>query len=329
MKDVTKFASAKETPSGERNNSPKVSIIVLNWNSYEVTRDCLRSLEKIDFCNYEVVLVDNGSHDGSADQLAREFPAVRLIRNGRNLGFAAGNNVGIRDALERRPDYLLLLNNDTEVASNFLTELVRVAESDARIGMLNPKIYYFDPPDRIWYAGGIRKPGRVFPVHLGLRQRDDGSYNQTKEVSFITGCALLIKAPVVQQIGLLDELFFLSYEDADWSMRASRAGFKQYYVPASVIWHKDSYDTTKNLGVAGKNFHTMRNAVLFARKHLQARHWPLFMMSIGKYIVYRSLAELRKGNIKTITALYRGVWNGCCTNISDNQTAPPERQFDF
>src|SRR6185437_8299738 len=281
--------------------APNVSIVILNWNSYQMTSDCVRSLEKIDFPNYEVVLVDNGSHDGSPDQLAREFPHIRLLRNKQNLGFAGGNNVGIRDALERNPDYLLLLNNDTVVAPNFLSELVQVAESDAMIGLLNPKIYYFDPPDRIWYAGGIRKPGRVFPIHLGLRQRDDGSYNQLKEVSFITGCALLIKTEVVQQIGLLDELFFLSFEDADWSMRASRAGFKQYYVPASVIWHKDSYDTAKNLGVAGKNFHTMRNAVLFARKHLEGRYWPLFVMSIGKYVAYRTLADFRRRDIKTIS----------------------------
>ncbi|HEX5434244.1 MAG TPA: glycosyltransferase family 2 protein [Candidatus Angelobacter sp.] len=306
-----------------------MSIIILNWNSYQMTSDCLRSLANIDFSGHEVVLVDNGSHDGSPDQLSRDFPSVRLLRNPKNLGFAGGNNVGIRDALERGPDYLLLLNNDTVVAPNFLSELLKVGESDARIGLLNPKIYYFDPPDHIWYAGGMRKPGRVFPVHLGLRQRDDGTYNKTREVSFITGCALLIKAAVVRQIGLLDELFFLSFEDADWSMRASRAGFQQYYVPSSVIWHKDSYDTNRNLGHAGKNFHTMRNSVLFARKYLERRHWPLFMMSLGKYVAYRTVAGLRRRDINAITALYRGIWNGCRTSLSQSRTGRPEGQLNF
>ena len=300
--------------------SPKVSIIILNWNSYEVTRDCLASLEKVDFPNREVVLVDNGSHDGSADRLAREFPAVRIIRNEQNLGFTGGNNVGIRDALERSPDYLLLLNNDTVVAPNFLSELVKVAETDKRIGLLNPKIYYFEPPDRIWYAGGIRKPWRVFPLHLGLRKRDDGSYNQTREVSFITGCALMIKAVVVRQIGLLDEVFFLTFEDADWSMRASRAGFKQFYVPASVIWHKDSYVTKKSIGNAGRNFYTMRNTVLFARKYLQSRYWPLFMISVGKYVAYRTVVDLARGDVKTVTALYQGIWKGCAMSIPPGPT---------
>jgi len=295
---------------------PKVSIIILNWNSYEVTRDCLASLEKIDYPNREVVLVDNGSVDGSADRLAREFPSARMIRNGKNLGFTGGNNVAIRDVLERGTGYLLLLNNDTVVAPNFLSELVRVAESDPRIGLLNPKIYYFEPADTIWYAGGIRKPWRVFPKHLGLRKRDDGSYNQTREVSFITGCALLIKAEVVRQIGELDEIFFLTFEDADWSMRASQAGFKQFYVPASVIWHKDSYVTTRSLGYAGRNFYTMRNTILFARKYLKGPYWPLFMISVGKYVMYRTVVDLVQGDVKTVRALYHGLWNGCSTRIT-------------
>ena len=306
--------------------SPRVSIIILNWNSYQVTRDCLASLEKIDFLNREVVLVDNGSRDGSADRLEKEFPWVRFIRNDRNLGFTGGNNVGLRDALLRAPDYLLLLNNDTVVAPNFLSELVRVAESDPLIGLVNPKIYYFDPPDRIWYAGGIRKPWRVFPIHLGLRQRDDGSYDLTREVSFITGCALLIKATVVRKIGLLDDLYFLSFEDADWSMRASRAGFKQFFVPSSVIWHKDSYDTNRNLGVAGKNFYTMRNTLLFARKYLQNRYWPLFMMSVGKYVLQRTVADLLHRDLKRVGALYRGLWSGFSTRIPAGPCGIPEQQ---
>jgi GT2 family glycosyltransferase len=306
--------------------APKVSIIMLNWNSYQMTRDCLLSLRKIEYPTFEVILVDNGSVDSSAEQLSREFPEIELIRNPRNLGFAGGNNVGMRKALGRGTDYLLLLNNDTIVASNFLRELVRVGESDPSIGMLNPKIYFFEPADRLWYGGGICRPWRVFPIHLGLRKHDDGSYDQTREVSFATGCALLIKAGVVRRIGLLDEAFFLSFEDADWSMRASRAGFKQFYVPGSVIWHKDSYDTTRNLGHAGKNFHTMRNSVLFARKYIEAPYWPLFMLSVGKYVIYRTLADLARGEVKRVTALYRGLWSGCRTRISPAPSPIPERQ---
>jgi GT2 family glycosyltransferase len=183
---------------------PKVSIIVLTWKSYEVTRDCLFSLRKLDYPAFEVVLVDNGSADDSAERLASEFTEIRLIKNERNLGFPGGNNVAIRDAMERKPGYLLLLNNDTVVAPNFLSELVNVAESDDRIGIVNPKILYFEPSDRIWFAGGFYRPWSSFGKVRGVNRRDVGKYNETREISFVTGCTFLIKTAVVHQFGLLD-----------------------------------------------------------------------------------------------------------------------------
>ena len=242
---------------------PKVSIIILTWNSYDVTRDCLLSLRKIDYPAFEVVLVDNGSVDGSGKKLAQDFPDVRVILNDKNLGFTGGNNVGMRDVLARGTDYLLLLNNDTIVAPNFLTELVKIAESDERIGMVNPKIYYFEPADKIWYAGGEYVPWKTFPVHFGLRESDVGSYDQTKEVSFVSGCALLVRAEAVRKVGLLDEIFFMGYEDVDWSVRTLRAGYKAMYVPASVVWHRDSYVTKQSMGFRQAGFlqHEKRSLV--------------------------------------------------------------------
>lgn len=300
---------------------PKVSIIVLTWNSYDVTRDCLISLQKIDYPVFEVVLVDNGSVDpSSAQKLAQEFPEIRLIRNEQNLGFTGGNNVGMRDALARGTDYLLLLNNDTIVSPDFLSKLVPVAESDGAIGMVNPKIYYFEPPDKLWYAGGKYVRWKTFPIHFGLRKQDDGSYNQTQEVSFVTGCALLVKAGVAQKIGLLDDTFFLSYEDVDWSARAVEAGYKAMYVPASVIWHKDSYDTKKNFGLARREFYNMRNAVLCARKHMPFYLAPLFAFSMTAYVGYVTLRSLKQADFKRAAALYRGVWDGCWTRLPENLT---------
>jgi GT2 family glycosyltransferase len=299
---------------------PKVSIIMLVWNSYEVTRDCLLSLRKIDYPAFEVVLVDNGSVDSSGERLAREFPEIRLIRNEKNLGFTGGNNVGMRDALARGTDYLLLLNNDTIVAPNFLSELVQVAESDSLIGMVNPKIYYYEPSDKIWYAGGKYVRWKTFPVHFGLRQSDDGSYNQTQEVSFVTGCALLVKSEVARKVGLLDDIFFLSYEDVDWSVRTLEAGYKAVYVPASVIWHRDSYDTKKGWGVANREYYNMRNAVLCARKHLPFHLAPLFAFSMTTYVGYVTLRSLKQADFRRAAALYRGVWNGCWTTLPEKLT---------
>jgi|SRR5581483_5521138 len=294
---------------------PRVCIIVLTWKNYDLTRDCLCSLRKINYPNTEIVLVDNGSGDGSAERLASEFPEVRLITNEKNLGFPAGNNVAIRDAMARNPDYFLLLNNDTLVAPDFLSKLVEVAESDEEIGVVNPKILYFEPNDRIWFAGGFYKPwwstGRV----RGQNRRDIGKYNETREISFITGCACLIKAEVVRQIGLLDEVFFLGFEDLDWTVRAMRAGFRAFYVGSSVIWHKASYDTKKNLGKPTMDFYRTRNSLLIARKHVPFRYWPGFLFSLSKYVAYRSAGYLLRAEPKRIRELYRGLWNGCITKI--------------
>jgi GT2 family glycosyltransferase len=302
---------------------PKVSILMLTWKSYEMTRDCLLSLRKLDYPHFEIVLVDNGSGDGSPERLASEFPEVRLLKNATNLGFPAGNNVAIRDALERNPDYLLLLNNDTLVAPDFLSKMVAVAESDEKIGLVNPKILYFEPSDRIWFAGGFYKPGQSFGVVRGVNRKDVGKFNETTEISFVTGCAFLIKVEVVHRIGLLDEIFFLGFEDMDWSVRAIQAGYKAYYVGSSVIWHKASYDTKKNLGKPVKDFYSTRNSLLFARKHVPAKYWPLFLFSLGRYVAFRSAGYLLRAEPKRISALYRGLWDGYSTKMSQKYNDAP------
>ena len=305
-------------PNTMAHRAPKVGIIILNWNSYEVTQDCLLSLRKVDYPDFEVVVVDNASVGPAADKMAEVFPEIRLIKNSTNLGFTGGNNVGIRDMLTRNLDYLLLLNNDTVVAPNFLSELVQAAERDVKIGMLNPKIYFFEPSDRIWYAGGEHKPWWSFPKHFGLHERDNGKYDHSREVSFVTGCALLVKVPVVRQIGLLDETFFHSFEDVDWSLRASRAGFKAVYVPAAVVWHRDAYVTRKHAGKDFKDFYNIRNSILFARKHLQGRYWPLFLVSLGRWLAYRTTGYLLLRELKRVKALYKGIWSGCSTKIPES-----------
>lgn len=315
------MAKSESTPAPSR--EPRVSIIILNLNSYDVTRACLVSLRELNYPNFEITLVDNGSGDSSGERLARDFPELRCIRNDENLGFTGGNNVGIRDALGRGPDYLLLLNNDTVVAANFLSELVRVAENDARIGILNPKIYFFEPADKIWCAGGIHKPWWSFAKMVGVHERDVGRYDQTREISFATGCALLIKSEVVRQIGPLDEVFFLGFEDLDWCVRALQAGFKAVYVPAAVVWHKDSYDTKKNLGKPGKDFYSIRNSILFARKHMPSRYWPLFFFSLARYLAYRTAGYLIRVELKRVKALYSGLWSGCCTRVSVTENEAP------
>lgn len=296
---------------------PKVSIIVLNWNGYEVTKDCLTSISKVDYPNYEVVLVDNGSTDGSAEKLAREYPWITTICNDRNCGFTGGNNIGMRRALEGGTEYVLLLNNDTTVKPDFLSKLIEVAEADDCIAILNPKIYYFDQPKRIWYAGGSFSMWKGLASHRGHRQLDKALFDTTREVSFITGCAFLIKAPILHRVGLLDDQLFYTYEDTDWSIRVRRLGYKAVYVPDAVIWHKESYDTKRNAGKAFRDYYNVRNSILIARKHARAYHWPSFLICLALLLGYRTAGYSLRAERDRVRALYKGLRDGFATQLAE------------
>ena len=216
---------------------PHVGIVILNWNRPDDTTAALKSLGQVDYPSFEVVVVDNGSRDDSPKLLRERFPGLALIDNGRNLGFAGGNNVGIRYLLERGAHYILLLNDDTEVSPDFLRLLVAEGERDARIGILGPKIYYYDPGNIIWFAGGaVSKFGQ--PSHPGADEIDDGKPESSRKVDYVTGCAILVKREVLERIGLLDERFFIYFEETEWCARARRAGFRVVYVPWARLWHK-------------------------------------------------------------------------------------------
>ena len=195
-----------------------------------------------------------------------QYPWAAVLENKANLGFTGGNNRGIQEALRRNPDYVLLLNNDTTVDAAFLSELVKAGESEQTIGVLCPKIYYYDRPNVLWYAGGRLSLSRGVSVHYGFREPDKGQYDIAREVNFVTGCAFFIKREVIEKIGLLDETFFCYSEDADWSLRAVKAGYKGLYVPSSRIWHKIGM-ATKMRGDEFSMQMGTRNALYLVSKH--------------------------------------------------------------
>jgi hypothetical protein len=223
--------------------APSVSIILLNYNNHHYTVDCIRSLQEITYPNYEIVVVDNGSKPDSIQAVRTAYPQVTLIETGQNLGFTGGNNVGIRYALDKRADYIILLNNDTVVAPDMFDILIDVMEKDPTIGVTGPKIYYHDHPKTLWsIAGGINwKNGTSYMI--GLNEEDRGQFGDTpQQADFITGCALLVRRAVWEKVGLLDDDFFIYYEETEWCVRAGRAGYKLVYVPQAVLWHKISIE---------------------------------------------------------------------------------------
>lgn len=243
---------------------PKVSIIILNWNGWEDTLECLRSLEKIDYPNFETILIDNAS-SSKPPKIADQFPRLNIeqIFNRNNIGFAGGNNEGVtRVMLQKKAEYLLLLNNDTTVEPDFLTKLVEAAQKNEKAGILGPKIYFYNEPKKIWSAGGKISHFFTKGELIGYKEEDEGQYDEKKPVDYISGTCLLIRSEVVREIGLISEDYFLYYEDNDWCLRAKKAGFESIYVPESKIYHKQSKATVE-FSFPYIYYHS-RNSLLFS-----------------------------------------------------------------
>lgn len=227
----------------EMGNSAKVEVIILNWNGKEDTIECLNSLQKVKYDNFEITVVDNASTDDSVEIIAAEFPSVKLIKNNMNLMYAGGNNVAIKEVLNGDAVHILILNNDTILHEDFLEHLVKVFRSDEKVGIVAPKINYYSDRKLIWYAGGFVNffTGNIY--HRGLRKQDDGKYDLSNEVDYATGCCMLIKRELFEKIGLLDEAYYIYTEDVDFSFKAQAAGYKVVFEPRSLIWHKVSSAT--------------------------------------------------------------------------------------
>lgn len=248
----------------------KVAIIIVNWNGYTDTIECLTSLESITYPNYEIIVVDNGSTNNSVAEIKKHFPTQLVLETKENIGFAGGNNVGIRYALEHGADQILLLNNDTIVEKNFLDSLVDYSSSNELVGVVGPLIYYFKEKEKLWWQGGD------FDFWFNFRDWNFSKIqDEPYESSFISGCALLIKKEVIEKVGLLDERFFLYYEDADWCYRALKEDYKCFIIPESKIWHKVSSSSGSSLKPENQ-YYFIRNKLLFAYKNLSLLRFSLF-----------------------------------------------------
>ena len=233
-----------------------LTIVILNWNGWQDTVACVETCMRLDEPRPRLLIVDNGSTDGSEATLRKRFPSIDLLQTGENLGFAGGNNAGIRHALARGADRVLLLNNDTTVDASFATALANAAAAHPGAGMLCPKILLHDRPDALWYAGASFHPLLGWGRHRGYGQQDRGQFDRLEETSRPTGCALLVTRELCEQVGLLRDDYFCYAEDLEWGLRAREAGFGVLYVPASRVWHKVSRSTGGARSVTAVRYHT-------------------------------------------------------------------------
>ncbi len=274
---------------------PLVSIITVNYNQPAVTCELISSLRKISYPNTEIIVVDNASPDTDPTVIKKSFPEITLVINKMNSGFAGGNNAGIRHAHGK---YLLFLNNDTEVAPDFLEPLVSTLEAHPGIGAVSPQIRFFDQPDTLQFAGfsGIN-PYTVRGRGLGWHRKDEGQFDKDITTAYVHGAAMIVPFDVIRKVGLMAECYFLYYEELDWSNRIKQEGYSLWYVHDSVVYHKESVSTGKMS--ASKVYYMNRARLLYMRRNIHGLKFLtalLFMILVSFPVnAFRYLVKRKSG----------------------------------
>jgi len=304
----------------------QTAVVVLNWNSKEMTAECLRSLLVMDARDFEIVVVDNGSKDGSPDFLRKAFPQIAVVESGRNLGFAAGCNVGMKRALADGAEYVLLINNDTLVDPRFLDALLQEAERRPDAGLVSPKIYFYELPEQIWWAGGTFSLWAGIPGHMGRNQRDCGQWDLPRPIDWATGCALLVRCKALREVGLFDEVLFGNGEDLDLSLRMHKSGYAIRYAPGARVWHKEGVDYRKNAGEHTRKFTGTRNILWIMHNHASFAQWLTFWPNfLVRYVLVFVLLSVWRGDWRSAGAVLKGAFGYVPFRLKPSiHSLPPE-----
>jgi hypothetical protein len=293
-----------------------VSIIILNWNGWRHTRKCLESLSRGGFPESDIIIVDNASIDDSRSNLKKSFKSVHLIENKVNEGFTGGNNAGIRYALAHGYEYILLLNNDTTVSPGFWHVLVEEMRKSDNLAAIQPFIYCMEPENQVWNAGGN------YHRWLGYSQTNLQAIDKYPyPTEWITGCAIMVRAAILEEVGLLDNSYFAYFEDVDWSLRMSRQGYALKVHPQAVIYHEaGAASKSERKGPEGildpkVHFLNVRNQIFQLRKYCRNPKywlaWPFHFTKFGLFILY----FLVKGRRRKRKAVISGIWEGLRTPL--------------
>ncbi len=284
---------------------PLVAAVVLNWNGGSINRTCLDTLLASGYPNLKIFFVDNGSTDGSAEDIRERYPGIELLFLDKNYGFTGGNNQGIRRALDLGAEHLLILNNDVRVTKGFLEPLVEILRR--RPGIVGPKI--LDPSGRIWCAGGMICFHQNLTRLRGFGRPDNSRFNKTESVDYMPACSLLISREVFETIGMLDEEYFCYLEDVAFCARAREAGFTVSYCPDSKVRHHFSHSTGGGYTPARKYMNGL-NSVRFLRRHGTLKSWIAFWLFDVAALPPVLLVRLFQGKAKGVLAKGRGILDG-------------------
>ena len=264
--------------------SPLIYTVILNTNRKEDTLACLASLEQSSYLNHRIIVLDNASTDGSVEAISAAYPQVEIINLQENKGYAGNNNVGIQAAVEHGAEWIFVLNEDTTLAPDCLDQLINATKDLPDCGIVGPLVYHYDEPTVIQSAGGSLGPFWR-SKHEGQNEPDNGQYSEPRPVEWISGCAILVRAEVIDQVGMLDERFFYYWEETEWCLRARRGGWEVIHVPAAKLWHKGvQKDYKPNPNVT---YYNTRNRLLLMAKH-QA---PIKVRAAAGWEILRTLAS--------------------------------------
>ena len=306
-----------------------VGVVLVNWNGGEFTLPCLRTLCDGTVTPDHIVVVDNGSADGTPARIASEYPSITVIRNGSNEGFTGANNQGIALLLERNVDYIWILNNDTLVARDCLAVLVAAALHHPRAAGLSGKIFYDVPPDRLWYAGAVRHWMHRAPKHIATSILDSRAVGGVVAVEFISGCCMFIPAWAFRKCGGFLRSYVAYSEDSEWCWRVIKAGEGLLYVPNAYIWHKVSASVRKNTSTSSTQaislpaWHLMvRNHLWTVRRHAAGEHRPRLLVLLANILLQSRniLKAALRGEFALGKVLVKGLLEGLLGEVP--QDAP-------
>lgn len=283
---------------------PLVSIVTLTWNTTDITCDFLKSInEHCSYPNLEIIIVDNGSKEDPTTKLKALRPDANIILNGKNLGFTGGNNVGIKAA---KGEYLFIVNNDTEFTPGLIEGLVDIFNKYPDAGIVSPKFHYFFHKGTIEYAG--YNTVNVFTGRnsmVGCKEKDQGQYNEIRETNYAHGGGMMVPRKVIEEVGGLPEDFFIYYEEFDWCEQIKKKGFKVYYQPNALIYHKESMTTGKESPF--KTFYHTKNRILFMRRNMAKGNFAIFLLYFTFFTIPKNTATFI---IKRQKAHLRSFWKG-------------------
>ncbi|MCK4401044.1 glycosyltransferase [bacterium] len=288
---------------------PSVFIIILNHHGKEDTIECLESIKAQTYDNYKVCIVDNASTDGSQEHFKKHYPWLILIENKANLGFAEANNIAIRQAMKMKFDSVLLLNNDTKIAPDMLNELIKPIKINSTIGIIGPKMYYYNKQNTLWFAKGKMNWKTGVTSHIGGMKQDYGQYDEICDSDFISGCALLIHRNVISEIGLMDERYFYYQEDIDYCTKAIKAGFKCIVAPRAKLRHKIARTSGGSENPFGA-FFKPRNRIIFMKKNATTTQVISFSWFFLIENIKHMLSAVKRKNFKIIMPRIKGIVTG-------------------